>query len=67
MIHTHAEATRVGLGLTRAESLGDSVASDDRRFTAGCPAAILAGRRNLGGGEVVSVSFKVEEDKPDFA
>ena len=26
-----------------AESLGDSVASDDQRFTVGCPAAIPVG------------------------
>ena len=33
-----------GLGLLalRAESLGDSVAPDARRFTAGCPPAIPA-------------------------
>ena len=38
------EAGIRGLGLVLgAESLGDSVAPDTRRFTAGCPAAIPAG------------------------
>jgi hypothetical protein len=47
------EAGIRGLGL--AESLGDSVAPDARRLTAGCPAGIG------------SLPLDVEEDKSDFA
>jgi hypothetical protein len=54
-----------GLGL--AEWLGDSVAPDALPFTALSSCDSSRTWWTLGGGEVVSVAFKVEADKPDFA
>ena len=61
------EAGIRGLGLT-VESLGDSVSPDRPAVhcrLSSCDSS--SNWRNLGGGELVSVAFKVETDKPDFA